>query len=86
MTGHINYGGRVTDDRDRTCLLSILKKYYNQQVVNSDRYDFSPSKVYHVPEIGTIESYREYINKLPNFEDPEVFGMHENANITFQNQ
>jgi len=30
MTGHINYGGRVSDDWDRVCLLSILKKYYNQ--------------------------------------------------------
>ena len=28
-TGHINYGGRVTDDWDRVCLIAILKKYYN---------------------------------------------------------
>ena len=33
MTGHINYGGRVSDDWDRVCLLSILKKYYNQHIV-----------------------------------------------------
>jgi dynein heavy chain len=35
MTGHINYGGRVSDDWDRVCLLSILKKYYNQQIVDN---------------------------------------------------
>lgn len=86
MTGHINYGGRVTDDWDRICLLSILKKYYNQDVLTIDKYSFSPSKVYHIQPHGTVESYRDYISRLPNFDDPEVFGMHENANITFQNQ
>ena len=28
VTGHINYGGRVTDDQDRRCLLTSLEKYY----------------------------------------------------------
>ena len=28
----------------------------------------------------------EYIDNLPLVENPEVFGLHENANITFQNQ
>ena len=33
MTGHINYGGRVTDDIDRILLLSLLKKCYGAQVL-----------------------------------------------------
>lgn len=76
MTGHINYGGRVTDDWDRVCLLSILKKYYNQDVLNTEKYELSASKIYFVPEYGNHKSYLEYIGKLPNLEDPEVFGMH----------
>lgn len=86
MTGHINYGGRVSDDWDRVCLLSILKKYYNQDILNTEKYALSASKVYVVPEFGGQKTYLEHIQRLPNFEDPEVFGMHENANITYQNQ
>ena len=76
MTGHINYGGRVSDDWDRVCLLSILKKYYNQDILNTEKYVLSTSKIYYVPEYGTHKTYLEYIQGLPNFEDPEVFGMH----------
>lgn len=86
MTGHINYGGRVTDDWDRVCLLSILKKYYNQTILDKEKHPLSSSKIYYVPAYGTNQDYLNYIQSLPNFDDPEVFGMHENANITYQNQ
>lgn len=82
MTGHINYGGRVTDDWDRTCLLSILKKYYCSDMLE-DKYKLSNSGIYYCPKFGVVEDYRKYIDQLPNFDDPEVFGMSENANITF---
>ena len=82
MTGHINYGGRVTDDWDRRCLLSTLKKYYNTDILE-DGYKFSDSGIYLAPTNGPIETYREYIDSLPLIDNPEVFGLHENANITF---
>lgn len=47
---------------------------------------FSDSEAYYVPPIGDIESYKDYIEKLPIADDPEVFGMHENANINYQSQ
>lgn len=27
---------------------------------------------------------RAYIDQLPQYDDPAIFGMHENANITFK--
>jgi dynein heavy chain, axonemal len=85
VTGHINYGGRVTDNLDRICLLSILKKYYTSEIFQDDYY-FSDSGIYFAPTDGNIDHYRDYIDKLPLNDTPEVFGMHENANITYLTQ
>ena len=82
VTGHINYGGRVTDDWDRRCLLTLLKKYSNPDILE-DGFKFSDSGLYFAPTNGTIDNYIEYIDSLPLVENPEVFGLHENANITF---
>jgi dynein heavy chain len=34
VTGEINYGGRVTDDQDRRCIMAILKKYYTADILD----------------------------------------------------
>lgn len=85
VTGHINYGGRVTDDNDRRCLLTTLEKYYCIENLE-DNYPYSPSGIYYAPPNGGIDVYRDYIDKLPLQDSPEVFGLHENANIMYQMQ
>lgn len=86
VTGHINYGGRVTDDWDRRLLLSILRKFYVPEVLAEEKYQFSESESYLIPGLAQIEDYREMIEALPIVDDPEVFGLHENANINYQAQ
>ena len=86
VIGQINYGGRVTDDLDRRCLMAILRQYITPKVAAGERYALTPSGTYYVPPDGDLESYREYIRGLPVTEAPEVFGMHPNANISFQLQ
>ena len=43
--GHINYGGRVTDDWDRRCIMNILENFYSPGVLATD-YAFSESGIY----------------------------------------
>ncbi len=85
VTGQINYGGRVTDDWDRRCLMTILGQFYSDKILQDD-YVFSESGVYHATPEGTLQSVREYLEELPLTDPPEIFGMNENANITFQKQ
>eukprot|EP01038_Epipyxis_sp_PR26KG_P006339 gene6339-8727_t len=82
VTGQINYGGRVTDDWDRRCLMSILSIYMVPDILTDD-YKFSKSGTYYAPPEGSMASVIEYFDRLPLSDDPEVFGMHENANVTF---
>jgi hypothetical protein len=47
-----------------------------------DDYKFSPSGIYFAPPTGPLSTYKEYIRSLPFVESPEVFGLHENADIS----
>ena len=39
---------------------------------------------YYAPHLDTLVQKRDYNDNLPIIDSPEVFGMHENANIAFQ--
>lgn len=64
LTGECNYGGRVTDDKDRRLLATILEDFYSERMFD-DGNRFSPSGIYFAPPFGEYESYTEYIKTLP---------------------
>uniref|UniRef100_A0A669QJL6 Dynein axonemal heavy chain 1 n=1 Tax=Phasianus colchicus TaxID=9054 RepID=A0A669QJL6_PHACC len=77
--GEINYGGRVTDDWDRRCMMNILEDFYKPEVLTPE-FAYSESGIYNaIPPQG----YLQYIRSLPLNDSPELFGLHDNANITF---
>lgn len=61
LTGECNYGGRVTDDRDRRVLTAVLEDFYHDKLLDENFYPFDLSD-YEIPH-GNIHynKYLEYI-------------------------
>lgn len=86
LTGECNYGGRVTDDWDRRTLNTLLRKFYTPELLESDQYKFEPTGTYFAPNEQEYEAYLNYIKELPLITKPEVFGLHDNADIVKDQQ
>eukprot|EP00293_Proteomonas_sulcata_P004944 CAMPEP_0184324858 /NCGR_PEP_ID=MMETSP1049-20130417/137295_1 /TAXON_ID=77928 /ORGANISM="Proteomonas sulcata, Strain CCMP704" /LENGTH=505 /DNA_ID=CAMNT_0026646741 /DNA_START=98 /DNA_END=1615 /DNA_ORIENTATION=- len=86
LIGECNYGGRVTDDKDRRYLLCALADFY-QVLIFDDEFAFSPSGTYKAPPaVPSHDEIIEYILGLPLTQMPEIFGLHDNADITKDQQ
>mmetsp|Transcript_94413 Transcript_94413/g.252588 ORF Transcript_94413/g.252588 Transcript_94413/m.252588 type:complete len:503 (-) Transcript_94413:181-1689(-) len=81
MAAQCNYGGRVTDAQDRKTIVKIMSDFYTPEIL-TEGYAFSPSGIYFAPPDTNIEGYLEYIKSLPLNETPEVFWLHQNADLT----
>ena len=52
LTGECNYGGRVTDDWDRRCLTTVLRRFYCPEVISVEKFkldDNGKSSSYNLP-------------------------------------
>lgn len=81
LSGHIHYGGRVTDDWDRRTIMTILADFVNVGVMKND-YSFSPSGSYVSIAATDQAGYLKCVDDWPLNTLPEAFGLHENADIT----
>lgn len=81
LGAEVNYGGRVTDDKDIRLIKSILKRFVNPAIMEVGG-KFSESGIYRTIEPGGVDDYINYIKDLPLNPHPEAFGLHENAEIT----
>ncbi|TGZ71569.1 hypothetical protein CRM22_002564 [Opisthorchis felineus] len=83
ITSEITYGGRVTEFWDQRCLRTILERFFDPKTLEPT-YTYSPSGIYYPPERPKLQDYKDYVLSLPLNASPELFGMHENANLVYQ--
>lgn len=73
----------MTDDKDRRLIITLLRDYYNQQAVDTERFNYGNTEEYVLgAEVDTYQEFIEYIEGLPNAGSPELVGLHSNADIT----
>ncbi|XP_032818620.1 dynein axonemal heavy chain 5-like isoform X1 [Petromyzon marinus] len=81
MLGEVQYGGRVTDDLDKQLLNTFSRVWFGESTF-ADSFCFF--RGYSIPRGRTIADFMVAIEALPLVDSPEVFGLHSNADITYQ--
>jgi dynein heavy chain, axonemal len=81
IVGEVEYGGRITDDFDKRLLITYTQVWFSETLLQPN---FEFYKGYKVPITKSLTQYVDYINSLPDYDTPEIFGLHSNADITYQ--
>lgn len=88
MVASIQYGGRITDDFDRSLIETYAQHFYTKEIAMPGFNIFKDSTtgaVYSLPDsTADLEHIRKSVDELPGTERPELFGLHSNADITFR--
>ncbi len=60
MVAEVNFGGRVTDPKDRRLISVILEDFYSEKILKKD-HKFSESGIYYPLDEGDVFDYISYI-------------------------
>ncbi|KAJ2947929.1 hypothetical protein O0L34_g9722 [Tuta absoluta] len=81
MVSAVQYGGRVTDDFDNRLLTCFTRVWLSDHLF-TQHYQFY--KGYEVMKFKNIPEYIEEIEKMKTVDPPQAYGLHSNADITYQ--
>jgi len=86
MTCDVQYGGRITDDLDREMFICYGAIWLTEEIFK-EKYCFNTLITeynYHIPDFNEHARYLEHINTLPDRDSPMIFGLNNNADLTYR--
>jgi len=92
MVCEAQYGGKITDTMDRRLFKTYVTSWLNSGTCGED-FVFNPKAQnaiikmdfkYSIQTSDQIASYHDYIRTFPEIDNPEIFGLHPNADLTFR--
>lgn len=86
MTCEVQYGGRITDDLDREMFITYGNLWINEDVFK-EKYCFNnliTEYNYHIPDFNEHTRYLEHIQTFPEKDNPLIFGLNGNADLTYR--
>jgi hypothetical protein len=78
-----SYGGIIKDASDLTTLYSISRNYLNEKIFGN-KYAFSSSEVYVIPENPSIDSMSQQISLMPELEYGDLYNEGEFESVHFE--
>lgn len=79
----VTYGGRITDVWDKRTNSSLMRKFFCEDILD-DAYRFDSTGDFFAPPVGSLADTSAFVGNFPLSDPPQTFGLHANANITFQ--
>lgn len=59
----INYGGRVTDDKDERFIRTLVNRFLDPEMMTNPDFSFDDTGVYKIPKSNTQIEYIEHITE-----------------------
>lgn len=81
MLGEVQYGGRVTDDFDKRLLNTFAEVWFFDRMFD-ESYEFYSG--YKILRFKNQEEYMGPIDEMAEVDPPQAYGLHSNANITYE--
>jgi dynein heavy chain len=85
IVAFVTYGGRVTDGKDKRTISAVLNPYFQESTLDESKA-WTENGLYKPPPDGSYSACLDFIKQLPAYDEPDVFGLHANAAITYSQQ